>query len=367
MRPSRLGISSAPIPFRSSFGHASATRDRAENVLVFVEDANGSFGLGEGCPRVYVTGETVETARSFLVRHRQAFLELDSMDALTDWMTRNAEEIDVNPSAFCAAELALLDLFARQRRESVERLLGLEPLARSLTTTAVYGTGAWLKFMAQALLFRANGMRDAKLKLSGDARRDVGRAAFLARRGRVRLDANNLWKDIGQAVGALSAIAPHAWAVEEPVGVRDWRGMSEVGAHTKLDIIVDESCTRVEDLDAMPAGGGFIPNLRVSKLGGLVRSLAALRSALDQHRKIIVGAQVGETSVLARAGVALAAAAGDHLVGYEGAYGGRLLKWDIATPSIVFARDGVVDLSAMALAPEGLGLQPSAAFEAKFR
>lgn len=132
--------------------------------------------------------------------------------------------------------------------------------------------------------------------------------------------------------------------------------MSEVWAQTKLDIIVDESFTRVVDLDPMPAGRAFIPNLRVSKLGGLVRSLAALRRALDQYRKVIVGAQVGETSVLARAGVALAAAAGDHLVAYEGGYGGRLLKWGIATPPIVFARGGVVDLSTMALAPEGLGL-----------
>lgn len=359
MRPSILKFGSAPIPFRSAFGHASATRASAENVVVYVEDSDGVFGLGEGCPRKYVTGETVETACAFLGRHRSAFVAFEEVEALGAWMGEHGADVDANPSAFCAVELAFLDLFSRQRGYSIERFLGIEPLQQSLSTSAVYGTGGWPKFEAQAFLFRLNGMRDAKLKISGDVPRDAARARKLARGGRLRLDANNLWQNADAAVAGLKRLARHAWAVEEPVRPRDWRAMSVVGEQTGLVIIVDESFTQLRDLGEMPIGRGFIPNFRVSKLGGLLRSLVALRRALEQGRKIIIGAQVGETSMLARAGIALAAAATDSLLGYEGAYGVRLLKWDLATPRIVFGPGGKTDLNSAGIGSVGLGLRPT--------
>jgi len=94
------------------------------------------------------------------------------------------------------------------------------------------------------------------------------------------------------------------------LAARDWRGLRDLNARTGLSIIADESLVTCDDLGAMPAGESFIPNFRVSKLGGLIRSADLLRRALAERRKIIVGAQVGETSILARAGLALIAAAG---------------------------------------------------------
>jgi L-Ala-D/L-Glu epimerase len=363
MRPSRLAFASAPIPFRSSFGHAAARREQADNVLVLAEDEAGRFGIGEGCPRSYVTGETADSARGFLEAHRRELSDVDGVPALRDWMARRSAEIDLNPSAFCAVELALLDLFARQNGQSIEALLGLSPLRSNLTTTAVYGTGSWAKFAGTALLFAGNGMREAKLKLGGDAGRDAQRAAILAKLGRVRLDANNLWPSPAEAIAGLSPAARHAWAVEEPVRPRDWEGLREVGARTGLAIILDESFTRGADLEEAPAGPSFTPNLRVSKLGGLLRSLDALRLALEQGRTVIVGAQVGETSILARAGMTLASAAADRLVGFEGCYGTWLLTEDAVTPSLRFGRRGRVDARKLSLWQDGMGLSPSGSLE----
>jgi L-alanine-DL-glutamate epimerase-like enolase superfamily enzyme len=358
MRASSFRAGSAPIPFRTSFGHASATRDVAANVLVRVDDIDGRFGLGEGCPRDYVTGETVAGARQFLEEHAGAFCALESLEALRTWAATYEAEIDTNPSAFCAAELALLDMFARQRDESVEALLGLPDAGARIAASAIYGTGGTLKFHLRCLAFSVFGIHDAKLKVSGDTARDRSRATMLARRGKLRLDANNLWPDAASATGGLAGMAPPAWAVEEPVAPRDWQGMQEVASKTGARIIADESFTRLSDLDSMPED--FVVNVRVSKLGGLLRSLAAIARAREQGRGIIVGAQVGETSILARAGLCVAAAAGPHLLGYEGAYGVRLLRWDLVDPSIGFGRGGVVSCNT---GPAGLGLKPLAAFD----
>ena len=82
-----------------------------------------------------------------------------------------------------------------------------------------------------------------------------------------------------------------------------------------------------------------------------------MRRALTEGRKIIVGAQVGETSILARAGLALVAAAGDNLVGYEGGYGPVLLAYDVVTPRVKIGRLGKVGIEDNARCP-GLGLSP---------
>jgi len=357
MPPQSLIFASLPIPFRTAFAHASASRNVAENVIVCVMDEQTRIGLGEGCPREYVTGETVKSAQAFLAQHRERLCAIGGLDELRAWIDANADEIDANPSAFCAAELALLDLFAQQAGVSVEKLLSVEA-TKPLRVSAVYSSGGLLKFEMQVLLFHANGLTDAKLKITGAIGRDTRRVRRLSGRGDVRLDANNLWPGAAEAVLALLKIGEEAWAVEEPVRARDWAAMAEVKDKTGLAIIADESLTRLSDLDAMPEGEEFVPNLRVSKLGGLLRSLSVLERAKAQKRKIIVGAQVGETSILARAGAALAQAAGDDLIGCEGAYGSRLLSEDAVDPSLGFGRDGVVDLSAFAGKP-GWGLAPA--------
>jgi L-Ala-D/L-Glu epimerase len=361
MRLSRLLFASVPITFRSTFAHRAAVRARAENVIVLAEDDDGYFGLGEGCPRSYVTGENVTSALSFLARHRDDIMScIQGADALDVWMRNNATDIDANPSAFCALELALLDLFARRCNQSIESYLRLHAVSSSLATSAVYGTGALPTFLARIVQFNALRMRDAKLKLSGHATNDGVRAALLSVFGKVRLDANNHWRDWRGACNGLRFARRHAWAVEEPIQRRDWAGMALLSQETGLAIVLDESLTRTEDIDSVPEHGNFVLNLRVSKMGGLKRSLQALSSARRRGLNVIVGAQVGETSILARAGVVAASAAGDALLAFEGGYGTWLLERDAASPSLTFGPDGRISVLGSTLDAAGAGLRPTA-------
>jgi L-alanine-DL-glutamate epimerase-like enolase superfamily enzyme len=358
MRATHLDIGSAPIRFRVSFGHASATRERAQNVLVEVRDAAGRYGLGEGCPRPYVTGEEVSGALRFLQEHRESLLALGDLPDLKAWIAANTAAIDQNPSAFCAAELALLDLFARQAGQDIETFLGIARAGKPIHVSAVHGTGGTLAFRLQAALFCLYGMHDAKLKLSGDAPRDLARAKSLARGARLRLDANNLWPDADAALPALTALAPHAWAIEEPIPPRDWTGLARIARATGLAIVLDESLLTTADLDAVPKDIASVPNLRVSKQGGLLRSLDLLARI---QGPVIVGAQVGETSILARAGLALAHAAGTRLRACECAYAPLLLAHDAVTPSLGFGRAGRIRETAFVGQP-GWGLAPAFVF-----
>ncbi len=363
MRLTSLRFGSVRIPFRHVFRHAAAARSEASNIVVLATDEEGRVGIGEGCPRPYVTGETVASALDVLTRVRADLCDVvDGLPAWEAWAASRASDIDLNPAAFCAVELAVLDLVGQRRGVPVEDLLGLPRPREALRVTAVLGIAPVPVFTLQLLRFAARGMRDAKLKLSGDSRADSRRMRLLelvlGRAGRLRLDANNLWAEPGSAIAGLRALPRSFFAVEEPVAAGDFDGLYRVGAALGVPVILDESLTKLSTLDALRPDGRWILNVRVSKLGGLRRTLELLRAAAARDIPVIVGCQVGETSVLARAGIAAAAAAGSSLVAFEGGYGVHLLARDIAAPSITFDRRGaIVPGTAFDASVPGLGLR----------
>ncbi|MEE9280638.1 MAG: hypothetical protein V3V67_10730, partial [Myxococcota bacterium] len=72
---------------------------------------------------------------------------------------------------------------------------------------------------------------------------------------------------------------------------------------------------------------------------------------------VIVGAQVGETSLLTRAALSVAQAARGILVAQEGAFGTLLLERDVCDPPLMFGPGGV--LPAPALPAAGFGIEIS--------
>src|ERR1700677_5309681 len=54
------------IPLRKPFRHASYTRTSTDNIVVRCVLADGSVGFGEGVPRDYVTGETIDSSIELL-------------------------------------------------------------------------------------------------------------------------------------------------------------------------------------------------------------------------------------------------------------------------------------------------------------
>ncbi len=349
------------IPFRHVFRHASATRDKAATLWVKATGVDGAVGYGEGCPREYVTGETVPGAMTFIEQHRNRVAatvrDLESLKAL---LVSDGMEIDRNPAAWCALELALLDLMARQAGVPVEDYLGLPRLRRTFDYTAVIGVTSTEQCTALVAQYQRLGMRDYKIKLSGelDADRQNLAALLAARPQRVRVDANNLWTDLEAAKSYLERLDHALFAVEEPFQASRYEWMAALGAALNTRIILDESALRIEQLEHLAADPArWIVNVRVSKMGGLLRSLAFVDRCRAYGIPVIVGAQVGETSLLSRAALTIANAAGNNLISQEGAFGTYLLESDPCEPQLRFGAKGVLDIHALGLADRpGFGL-----------
>ncbi len=348
MRIEDLQLSRLEIPFKVKFRHASAERSRMQSVWVEAK-RNGVTGVGEGCPREYVTSESFESAEEFFRSTcNRVIADIHSIDDLRSWQSAHTNEIDANPSAWCAIELALLDLFAREQHVPVESLLGLPPLRTKYFYSAVLGDGAFPSFLKTALKYRAFGFTNFKVKLSGNLAVDRKKIKTLRllglKRNSIRIDANNLWKDHHSVTDYL-AVLGRIGAVEESVTAGDYDGMRSIANETGTSIILDESMLRVDQLrECVEDPQHWIVNIRVSKMGGLLRSLELAKQARQRSIRIIVGAQVGETSVLTRAALPVAQAAGAALYAEEGAFGTRLLSEDVCANPLMFGFGGCLKI-----------------------
>ena len=343
------------VTLKTTVRHAAATRDEGESIWVQAR-RNGSTGYGEGCPRVYVTGDDLATSVQWVRENfstgRVAF---ETPDDLMRWGELNSSLIDEYPSAWCATEMALLDLFSREQGCTVETLLGLDGYKLCGRYTAVLGDETRWKFTTQADQYLIRGLSDFKLKLNGNLERDREKLEILAdlcvqhnvKDIRIRFDANNLWKDrCAEAVAYLTALGGAVFALEEPVGARAVADMGRISLAMGLPFILDESLCTLDDLSLYRnAPGEFIANIKISRVGGIVRALRLIAELKRLGWPIIIGCHAGETSLLTRAALVASSAAGESLIAQEGAFGDYLIEREPAEPILRFGRNGLLNLS----------------------
>ena len=356
------------IPFNAAFKHASAERHVTQALWVEAVARDGTTGFGEGCPREYVTAESQQTAQAFVAMHKAEWLSaVRDTETLINWIAQHQSDVDANPSAWTAVEIALLDLLGKSAGRSVEAMLGLPELAGRFLYTAVLGDASIDKFETQLKHYLRAGFRDFKIKLSGERMRDQAKVRALLSAGiaaqSVRADANNLWSDADSAIRDLAALEFPFIALEEPLRAGDYDGMHRIAVTLGTNIILDESMLRVEQLGRLGNSvDRWIANVRVSKMGGLMRSLEFLRAARHLGLRVILGAHVGETSVLTRAALTVANVARDILFAQEGAFGTHLLACDVIEAPLMFGPGGILDPVELGIRSDsGLGLPVSRA------
>jgi len=343
------------VKLKSKIRHAGATRNEGESVWVKAE-RNKITGYGEGCPRSYVAGDDLESSVRWA---RETFsagkVHFNTFEDAKKWTEKNSKLIDRYPSAWCAIEMALLDLFSREKNCSVEALLGIDGCKRRGRYTAVLGDDQKWKFTNLADQYLILGISDFKVKINGKLEKDRARLEILddlckqhnIPNVRIRLDANNLWAGRAEeAINYLKALNGHTFAIEEPVGACNAEDMSRVSTAIGLPVILDESLCTFDDLSQYKnLPGKFIANIKVSRVGGIIRALRLIEELKKLGWSVIIGCHVGETSLLTRAALIPAHVAGESLIAQEGAFGDYLVEREPVDPILKFGRNGMLDLS----------------------
>ena len=130
MKVAGIDIHRLKIPFVESFSHASKDRKFSDSVIVVARDENGCAGYGEGLPRPYVTGETVDLFVEYVsdtVWPRLKAGDFPDIESPADIMSVAPalgwdEDSKMNAS-ICASELAVIDLNLRSRGRNLKDVL----------------------------------------------------------------------------------------------------------------------------------------------------------------------------------------------------------------------------------------------------
>ena len=146
------------IPFVTHFSPAAARNTTSQTLWVEILDEYGNCGYGEGSPCEAVSGESVDSGLKFIAActpHWQT--TISDMASLHGWVAENHTLIDANPAAWCAIELAFLDLFGKQTETTVESLLDPSPLCGEFRFSAVFVDSDSEQFERKLVVYLQSG------------------------------------------------------------------------------------------------------------------------------------------------------------------------------------------------------------------
>ena len=295
MRIVELSLFAVRVPLKREVRHAAAARSESENLLARCRLADGSEGWGEGVPREYVTGETIDGA----------FVQLAA--------TALASQFDVDCSAWddvlglcerfqlhqpredprrcygnapqCAVELSILDAFGRLFREPLSAVThrfgpahdvqALHEHVRYSTTIAVEGPRSET---LSALKMRLYGFHQCKVKVGSASAEDGDRLRRIRRwigpHVDLRVDANGAWHLEEAAARLAPLLTNRISCVEQPVPHEEVGRLAEVRCQVPVPFMLDESLTSVHDArHAILLRACDLFNIRLSKCGGFLNSL----------------------------------------------------------------------------------------------
>ncbi|MEU4294494.1 dipeptide epimerase [Kribbella sp. NPDC026596] len=298
-------------PLHTPFVTALRTATHADSLLVEISD-DELTGWGEA-PQVWkVTGESLAGAQACVEGPITTALDGLGPDDLTEALRRVQNAAAGNFGAKAAVDIALHDLAARRRGQTLHGFLGSTVDTVRTDVTLSVGDADALAAAGQARV--ADGFDVLKVKVGTDATADVERV----RRVReaigpgptLRLDANQGWsrRDAVNAIHALEDAGCAIELVEQPVAADDLEGMAWVTDRVSTPILADESVYGVRDLvNVIRLGAADMVNVKLAKCGGLGPARTLLELARDHGIRTIVGSMM-ESHVGVGAAAALVSA-----------------------------------------------------------
>ena len=325
------------IPLHTPFVTALRRTSTIDTLIVCLDPADGTTGLGEA-PQVWaVTGDSVASATACVEQVLAPVLvgaDSDDWDALAAGVARACAR---NFGAKAAVETALLDAVARAAGMPLAYLFadvagvprpvsrgvglgggaaGVFEVATDVTISA--GSPEALGSAAQARV--AEGFTRLKLKVGTDAATDVARVRAVREAAGpdigVRLDANQGWsrEDAVAVIRALAEAELGVEIVEQPVAGDDVEGLAWVRERVDLPIMADETVYGATDLErVIRLEAADAVNVKLAKCGGPLTGLRLLARAREAGLGTMVGSMM-ESHVGVATAASMVAAVGTSAV-----------------------------------------------------
>jgi L-alanine-DL-glutamate epimerase-like enolase superfamily enzyme len=309
-------FSALDVELTEPFGIATGAQLAARNVLVEVELADGTIGLGEAAPFEAVSGETQTKVFDALASCATSLIGEDArrfrQSSCVLW-----EQCAETPTAIAGVEMALFDALSRRRGISLWDWFGRaeDTLLTDITIPTTTGVDPVEVAVRAARRAVGDGFTTLKLKVGKDPLdvevRRVLEVAKAAPRAHLVLDANAGYtaKEALWLLSELKDVRDRIATFEQPVAREDWEGLAEVERSGGVLVCADESLRSTDDLRRLTLQGrpGAV-NIKTAKFGFL-RAWDIAVAARTLGFRLMIGGMV-ETELAMSASACLAAGLG---------------------------------------------------------
>ncbi len=287
------------LPLEFPFTISRGTTTETENVIVRIEDDDGTVGIGGAGPSSHY-GESADTVEAVLPDLLAVVEDVGDPDQLARIERRMRETIEDNPAARCAVSIALHDLVCKRLGVPLYRYWGLDP-AETVESSYTIGIDDTETMREKTEIAIARGHGTLKVKLGTD--RDVEIVETIrevAPDARLYVDANEAWTP-KEAVRTIDELAAYELAfVEQPVPAENPEGLRYVYEHAALPIAADESLIAVEDVPRV-ADRCDVANLKLMKCGGLREARRIVHAARAHGLEVMCGCMSESNASIAAA------------------------------------------------------------------
>ncbi|TBM98866.1 dipeptide epimerase [Hyunsoonleella flava] len=290
-----------------------------EQDTLIVSITNGEVsGYGEATVNPYYAS-TIENLKRSVESVNAMFQDNIGIHPVKLWELIEPKLLD-NYFALSAIDCAYWDFYARLKKKTL-RSFWSETTSKLPLTNYTIGIDD-IPVMVSKI--RQNPWPIYKIKLGIDNDLEIIKALRAVTKSVFRIDANCAWgvEETIEKSKVLKDLGVEF--IEQPLKADSLEAMAYVKQHSKLPIMADESCQRLEDVN--PCGNVFHGiNIKLMKCGGITPALKMIEKARALHLKVMVGCMTESTIGISNL-VQIA-----PLLDYIDADGAMLLKNDVAT------------------------------------
>ena len=282
------------VPLNRTYEISDGAASRMDVLLAVVTTADGTRGIGTADPALgHATPQSPDEIYTSLVEHLMPEL-VGETPPNPNQLRKRLDTFDGEENAQCAAEMAYLDAYCRQRDQSLAAFLG-GTLREEERLNGWVGIGNPEEMVTKTEQLYDQGFRSIKAKLSGDVNRDMARVEALneafGERMQIRLDANEGYPDANTAIAAATRMEEYPIAhLEQPIPREDIDGLARVTAATSLPVMADEPIMHSTDgYRFLKADAANRLKFKILKSGGVLAARRGLDMAAAAGVHCVVG------------------------------------------------------------------------------
>lgn len=282
----KLSVHPLDLKLKHTFQIARETRDIQNNVVVLLQDEDGTTGFGEAAPTRFF-GEDAESVTQALVQSADLLQHADPFH-LEDITGNLKNKFPKDAAARAAINIALYDMIGKKLKTPLYKLLGLHRPTAKVTSFTI-GIDTLEKMCTK--IEEAKGFPILKIKVGFKDDIDMLRELRKITGAVFRVDANTGWTP-DEAIKKLSLMEElGVELVEQPFPVGSIEALKKVRRHTKIPVFADEDIRDSKDIPAFSDAVDGI-NIKLMKCGGIREAIRMISTARAHGLKIMIGCNI---------------------------------------------------------------------------